>query len=212
MPGVQATESAPTLLEAIKAVEALQERRVALWNEYDEAMDAFFASPPSAPPAPQGAPIEANGHSHSCAHAGPARLAPDQGTISEITRIVASGLLEAGHELRAVQTQLSLPSADQPGPPSPEHASTSESGFGRPDMARILDQIQTGENALLRVVVARDQRRRTEHLEQGHDPALLHPPPTWYAEAQLQIRSLRAEVQEAMVELAAEKAELSLSE
>lgn len=226
------SSAAPTLLDALRAVEALQERRVAVWHEYDDAMNAFFAAPPApnhfntASPLPNGethntSTSEAipNGSApHSCAeaaaqgqgHGHGVSLAPDAGTISEITRIVASGLLESGHELRAIQTQLRLPV--DPAPEGPERSSLDhlDRGFGRPDLAQVLEQIQSSENALLRITVERDQRRRTEHLASGQDPASLHPPPTWFSDAQANIRSIREDVHEAMQELAAEKAEVAL--
>lgn len=229
----------PSVLDALRKVEALQERRVALWHEYDDAMNAFFAAPPAhtsstsdamgrrhteesnhanvqahpsscAAVAGQG---QAHQHSHqqgSCS----STLPPDTGTITEITRIVATGLLEVGHELRSIQIQLGLPLAPEQGSTSPSHGGPEAGqeqdwGLGRSDLARVLDQIQEGENALLRETVARDQRRRSDHLRIGQDPALGTPPPTWWAQSQAEIRSLRDQVQGAMMELAAEKAELT---
>ena len=112
-------------------------------------------------------------------------------------QITTQALIECGHRLRTIQTELA-------------HSTS-------PELARLVDQIQAKENALLRAVVGRDQLRKTtlkpaaeaESEEQRDDAG----------EAKERIRELdegvkeiRAEIGELMQEVYAESVELQLAE
>ena len=245
----------PTLLEALQAFKQAQERRVAHWAEYEEAMKAFFE-----PSAGQKSDADADEEEESGASTIRRRRGPingsqnleestegsasndqhthydaqlrtlDEGVMSQILRLVTTGLLECSHEVRAIQIELAAPrSADATSPlgamddgaevrstPSITGTAAGEGEMSlkspqprpaeliRPDLAAIIGSVQDLENALLRQIVQRDQARRLERIESDSVTNTSED----IAQAQREIARIKGEITEKMQEINAEMAEL----
>ncbi|KDN52276.1 hypothetical protein K437DRAFT_254464 [Tilletiaria anomala UBC 951] len=197
-----------SLLEALQAFEVAQRRRVAHWKEYHEAMLAFtqgqLTNSVSASNDLAGDTIEPrylNGNATKepfsasgppSNHYDPAPRSIDEGVMTQILRLVTSGLLECSHEVRAIQIELQ-----------------SQASFNRPDLAEVVSSVQDLENSLLRKIVARDQALRLEALEAGSpSTGLARDRSEDVAEYQEQIAHIKQEIMERMQDISAEIAEL----
>ncbi|PWN23452.1 hypothetical protein BCV69DRAFT_119924 [Microstroma glucosiphilum] len=177
------------VLSILRTFLETQQRRVGLWNEYEEAMEghlrAVKAEKDQATSGANGAPTRGpltNGHiestatssteHHSESHAHgsshydstPLPLS-DPALLARIISLVTSGLLDCAHETRTIALELGSPSsaaegtAASPTPPS-SNAAASAPFEPRPDLARTIGKIQDLENSVLRKIVRRDQLRR----------------------------------------------------
>lgn len=202
--------SSSTPLELLKAVKEVQERRISVWREYDDAFDTFlgpassFASPgpvngslnsdsqPSRGSQPESE--TANG-SRGCSGCSTTTVPLSEDLLAQILQFTTQALIECGHRLRAIQTELAHSSA--------------------PNLATLADRIQTKENALLRTVVQRDQLRKTtfkpseETRDADRDEAEAK---ERIAELDGQVKETRGEISELMQEVYAESLELQLAE
>ncbi|GAC98697.1 protein transporter [Pseudozyma hubeiensis SY62] len=145
-----ATDGEPsTPLSLLRAVTEVQERRISIWREYDDAFDQFLdpaqSSSTSAP-----APVNGSQNNDSsstttngrgCAGCSTTTVPLSSRLLAQILQLTTQALIECGHRLRAIQTELS-------------HST-------HPELATLVDRIQSKENALLRNVVQRDQLRKT---------------------------------------------------
>ncbi|PWN53749.1 hypothetical protein IE53DRAFT_383746 [Violaceomyces palustris] len=171
-----------TLL-ALKSFKECQERRVAHWNEYEDAMKTHLS--PSANRVAEREPRGVHGEAteldprmtgsslndpgqillnHSCsahdhgsngAGVGSGR-GIDDGVMKEILRLVTEGLISCSHEARAIQTEL-----------------LTNPRLNRSDLSEMVGGIQDLENKVLKNIVRRDQLRRLEVLDLASSP---HPP------------------------------------
>ncbi len=114
--------------------------------------------------------------------------------------ITTQALIECGHRLRTVQTELA-------------HSTT-------PELASLVDRIQARENALLRSVVARDQLRKStlkpvqtqSEVEAGGTETDEEQAKEKIQELDAQVKETRGEIAELMQEVYAESVELQLAE
>lgn len=142
-----ATDGEPsTPLSLLRAVTEVQERRISIWREYDDAFDQFLDPAHStSPPAPvngsQNNDSSTTTNGRGCAGCSTTTVPLSSRLLAQILQLTTQALIECGHRLRAIQTELS-------------HSS-------HPELATLVDRIQTKENALLRNVVQRDQLRKT---------------------------------------------------
>lgn len=206
----EAAAGPSTALEALQAFKEAQERRVAHWQEYDEAMKHYdenatprLANPNSSSndageirdmPADssiaqsanqqnqgQGRGCGAGGHAHGHYDEGPLPISDE--LMAKILSLVTSGLLDCSHAVRAVETELR------------------SSRLHRPDLADLVGKIQSLENAVLRATVSRDQTRRRAKLEARDLDADI-------SASQITVQETRQEIAEVMAEINAEMAEL----
>lgn len=117
-----------------------------------------------------------NDHYHSVA------LPMTDAIFSKILALVTSGLLDCSHSARAIETEL-------------------RTALQRPDLARMVGQVQDEENVVLRSVVERDQNKRIAKLE-GRDLTDV------IQQSNQQINQARERIQGSMEDIAAEMAEL----
>ncbi len=235
-----------TLLQALQAFKEAQARRVAHWQEYEEAMKAFFKDADLAAggsssggsgssntrgpvngsrnndaadePSNTTAAEAAHAHSHSHSHYDPPPRSIDDGVMTQILRLVTSGLLECSHEVRAIQIELGGPTSSSSSTAAAADAAgtTAETGasstqFNRPDLAKLVGSVQDLENALLRKIVQRDQARRLASLASPSAEADADGNGSKEAEvrqAQRDIAGIKEEINEKMQEVNAEIAEL----
>ncbi|SJX66123.1 uncharacterized protein SRS1_13557 [Sporisorium reilianum f. sp. reilianum] len=206
------TESAgaSTPLELLKAVKEVQERRISVWREYDDAFDTFLH--PTAPSSAQ-APVNGsqnNAHPHStaetsasehdssngrgCAGCSSTTVPLSADLLAQILQITTQALIECGHRLRTIQTELAHSAA--------------------PSLATLVDRIQTKENALLRSVVQRDQLRKTTLMptEGGAERDDSGEAAERIAQLDETVKEIRVEIAELMQEVYAESVELQLAE
>lgn len=191
---------------ALKAVKSTQEKRVAFWAEYEDALGAHLAVPLSEggesgrgeregagarDPDGEGQELangsvsghgHDHGHGHSHGHYDPPPRGLDDVVMVEVLRLVTQGLLDCSHTLRTLETEL-------------------RTTLARPDLARLAGQIQDGENELLRTTVRRDQLRKVARLEERD------------AEEEVraldgEVKRLRESIGELMQEVNAEMAEM----
>ncbi len=192
-------ESASTPLELLKAVKEVQERRVAVWREYDDAFDTFL-SPSSSSSLPVNGsqnnpdPIPTSDSSgRGCAGCSTTTIPLSEDLLAQIMQITTQALIECSHRLRSIQTEL-------------DHSSA-------PHLARLVDAVQTKENALLRSVVQRDQLRKTTlkpaagEVERDDEEAKSR-----IAQLDGDVKSVRGEIAELMQEVYAESVELQLAD
>ena len=189
-----------TPLDLLKAVKEVQERRVSVWREYDDAFDTFLYPPSSAstvPPPINGPqnnadhnPSETESAGRGCSACSSTTIPLSEDLLAQILQITTQALIECGHRLRTIQTELS-------------HSSS-------PNLANLVDCIQSQENALLRSVVQRDQLRKTlikpmegESVRDDADEAKAK-----IAELQATVKSIRDEIGELMQDVYAESLEL----
>ena len=199
-----------TPLEMLKAVKEVQERRISVWREYDDAFDTFLNSDTAASNSASNGPVNGslnNAHASDRHRAEPTSEAAGQrcagcststvplsaDLLAQILQITTQALIECGHRLRAIQTELAHSEA--------------------PALAQLVDRIQTKENALLRNVVQRDQLRKTtlrptEDEEARDDEAAKHT----IAQLDASVKTTRAEIAELMQEVYAESVELQLAQ
>ncbi|PWN32185.1 uncharacterized protein FA14DRAFT_182097 [Meira miltonrushii] len=202
----QNTAGPQSALEALKAFKEVQERRIAHWKEYDEALEHYERTnlnaetrddadeeeettstsqtqqvPHRCGPQPgshssNGTSASHNDHYHSVA------LPMTDEIFSKILSLVTSGLLDCSHSARTIETEL-------------------RTALQRPDLARMVGQVQDHENSVLRKIVERDQTKRIAKLE-GRDlnDAIQF--------SNQQINQARERIQESMEDIAAEMAEL----
>uniref|UniRef100_V5E6H1 Uncharacterized protein n=2 Tax=Kalmanozyma brasiliensis (strain GHG001) TaxID=1365824 RepID=V5E6H1_KALBG len=108
-------------------------------------------------------------------------------------QITTQGLIECGHRLRAIQTELAHSNA--------------------PQLAPLVDAIQNRENTVLRKVVERDQLRKTTlkpedgQVERDEDEARER-----IKALDEEVKLVRTEIAELMQEVYAESVELQLAE
>lgn len=208
---IASSTSTSTPLELLKAVKEVQERRISVWREYDDAFDTFLnpSSPSSAGPVngslntdshpTHTAEVESettpNGNGRGCSGCSTTTVPLSEDLLAQILQITTQALIECGHRLRAIQTELS-------------HSTS-------PNLATLADKIQTKENAFLRSVVQRDQLRKTtlmpsqEASDGERDEAEAK---ERIAELNNQVKETRGEIQELMQEVYAESLELQLAE
>ncbi|EST05866.2 hypothetical protein PSEUBRA_004914 [Kalmanozyma brasiliensis GHG001] len=194
------TPSSP--LELLKAVKEVQERRIAVWHEYDDAFDTFLSHVPSSPSDPingsqndaPSAPHDANEESTGrCAGCSTTTVPLSDRLLAQIMQITTQGLIECGHRLRAIQTELAHSNA--------------------PQLAPLVDAIQNRENTVLRKVVERDQLRKTTlkpedgQVERDEDEARER-----IKALDEEVKLVRTEIAELMQEVYAESVELQLAE
>jgi hypothetical protein len=189
-PGDEASGSTP--FELLRAVKEVQERRISVWREYDDAFDTFLSPTSTSGPVngsqnPTPTPIDhevdaegsngvANG-GRGCAGCSTATVPLTEELLAQILQITTQALIECGHRLRTIQTELAHSSA--------------------PQLATLADRIQTRENALLRATVQRDQLRKSVLKPNTDSPAQ-----TDEDEARQSIASLDAQVQQTKADLA----------
>lgn len=241
------TTTGSTPLELLKAVKEVQERRISVWREYDDAFDTFLnpsassSSSSSNPNGPVNGSLNNASHdshhasnSHSSPSANPNRNIDDspdaeqeqsagqrcagcststipfsEDLLAQILQITTQALIECGHRLRSIQTELS-------------HTTS-------PGLATLVDQIQSKENALLRSVVHRDQLRKitlkpssatttttsaaaaaetvSENAERDEEAAKQE-----IAQLDAKVTQIRADIAELMQDVYAESLELQLAE
>jgi len=197
-----------TPLELLKAVKEVQERRVAVWREYDDAFDTFL-DPSSSSSSTTAGPVNGSqntaSHPHpttdenlgrGCAGCSTSTIPLTEDLLAQIMQITTQALIECGHRLRTIQTELA-------------HSTS-------PELARLVDQIQAKENALLRAVVGRDQLRKTT-LKPAEAEGGLERDDAGEAEERIRemdedVKEIRAEIGELMQEIYAESVELQLAE
>ncbi|TKY86063.1 hypothetical protein EX895_004888 [Sporisorium graminicola] len=205
------TATVSTPLELLKAVREVQERRISVWREYDDAFDTFLNPTNSSTIQ---APVNGS-HNNSDTHSTAEPSAPGSGPstgrgcagcssttvplsadlLAQILQITTQALIECGHRLRTIQTELA-------------HSDS-------PSLATLVDQIQLKENALLRSVVQRDQLRKTTLKPSEDDEAERDDGEEARAKiAQLDeaVKEIRAEITELMQEVYAESLELQLAD
>ncbi|CAO1629372.1 unnamed protein product [Parajaminaea phylloscopi] len=114
----------------------------------------------------------AHSHGHPHSHYDSTRLPLDDELMSRIISLVTSGLLDCGHETRAIAVELAHNTAWQQQqqdtssasvsalPPSPSSSSSTPTPSRAREMSRLVGQVQDRENEVLRKVVQRDQLRR----------------------------------------------------
>lgn len=147
--GDASTSSTP--LELLRAVKEVQERRISVWHEYDDAFETFLRPSTAVHAAPingsqNNVPLATASETdfssgRGCAGCSSTTLPLSEDLLAQILQITTQALIECGHRLRTIQTELA-------------HSSS-------PELANLVDQIQAKENALLRNVVQRDQLRKT---------------------------------------------------
>lgn len=174
-----------TPLELLKAVREVQERRVALWREYEDAFTIFLAPRSNAvsSSAVTTASVE-NGSNRGCAADTMGQLGTpiSEDLLAQILQITTQGLIECSHRLRSIQLEL-------------RHTTS-------PNLAALIDSIQTHENTLLRSIVHRDQLRRSSAqnpVDTSADVDRLY----------TTIQATRSALNELMQEVAAETADLA---
>ncbi|CDR99838.1 uncharacterized protein SPSC_01782 [Sporisorium scitamineum] len=201
--------AASTPLKLLKAVKEVQERRISVWREYDDAFDTFLNPTDSSSPQ---APVNSSQNNHSHSTANPPASEPDTSTgrgcagcssstiplsadlLAQILQITTQALIECGHRLRTIQTEL-------------VHSDSS-------NLAHLVDRIQTKENALLRSVVQRDQLRKTmlkpneDEVERDDDEEASER----IAQFDETVKEIRTEIAELMQEVYAESLELQLTD
>lgn len=177
-------ESTP--LELLKAVKEVQERRVALWREYDDAFSIFLSptnGAATADPVIENGTSTGRGCAADAAHSSATGAAPiSEDLLTQILQITTQGLIECSHRLRSIQLEL-------------RHSPL-------PHLAILTDSIQTHENTLLRSIVQRDQLRRSAaQSEVDTTPDI--------DRLQTEIQETRTALGELMQEVAAETADLA---
>lgn len=197
-----------TPLELLKAVKEVQERRVAVWREYDDAFDTFLD--PSSSSSTTSGPVNgsqntASHPSHTsdessgrgCAGCSTSTVPLSEDLLAQIMQITTQALIECGHRLRMIQTELA-------------HSTS-------PELARLVDRIQAKENALLRAVVGRDQLRKTTLKPGAEAESEVQRDDAGEAEERIReldegVKEIRAEIGELMQEVYAESVELQLAD
>lgn len=191
--------TASTPLELLKAVKEVQERRVAVWREYDDAFDTFLS-----PSSSSSLPVNGSQHNpdpvsyaetsgRGCAGCSTTTIPLSEDLLAQIMQITTQALIECSHRLRIIQTELNHSSA--------------------PHLARLVDAVQLKENALLRNVVQRDQLRKTTlrpalgEVERDDEEARGR-----IAQLDGEVKSVRGEIAELMQEVYAEGVELQLAD
>lgn len=189
-------------------IKEVQERRVAHWKEYDEALEHYERTNLNVIESEEVAPgneeeIESSVHSQQISHrCGPqptshltngsstahndhyhsVALPMTDAIFSKILALVTSGLLDCSHSVRAIETEL-------------------RTALQRPDLARMVGHVQDDENKVLRNTVERDQNKRLAKME-GRDLTDV------IGQSNEQIKQARERIQESMEEISAEMAEL----
>lgn len=201
------TASCSTPLELLKAVKEVQERRVAVWKEYDDAFDTFLNPSPSSSSGPINGSLNTASSSNpdassteeeetrgrGCAGCTTTTVPLSEDLLAQILQITTQALIECGHRLRSIQTELAHSTA--------------------PSLATLIDRIQTKENALLRSLVQRDQLRKVtlkpqaEAAERDDEEAKerIH-------KLDEEVKQARVDIAELMQEVYAESLELQLAE
>ncbi|SPO32287.1 uncharacterized protein UTRI_02844 [Ustilago trichophora] len=205
---------AATPLDLLKAVKEVQERRVAVWREYDDAFDTFLhPSSASATNGPvngslnntdthpshpsssdEGDTANASTNGQRCAGCSTSTVPLSEDLLAQILQITTQALIECGHRLRSIQTELAHSTAT--------------------GLAGLVDKIQTKENELLRNVVQRDQLRKTTlrptaQSEEERDEAEAN---GRIEEYDGKVQQVRGEIAELMQEVYAESIELQLAQ
>lgn len=209
--GTTEASASSTPLELLKAVKEVQERRISVWREYDDAFDTFLNpsstssssgpvngslntdSHPSHPS--QSTSSESNTTSGRCSGCSTTPIPLSEDLLAQIVQITTQALIECSHRLRSIQTELS-------------HSPS-------PNLATLADRIQTKENALLRTIVQRDQLRKTtlkpfqETTNGDRDEAEAK---ETIARLDQEVKKTRREIAELMQEVYAESLELQLAQ
>lgn len=199
-----ATAGPSTALEALQAFKEAQERRVAHWQEYDEAMRHYDDSTPrlqqassndageirtGPTPSSEAASTsgQGQGRGRGCGHGSSSHY--DEGPLpisdelmAKILSLVTSGLLDCSHTVRTVETEL-------------------RTALSRSDLADLVGKVQALENTVLRSIVERDQNKRRARLEARDLDADIQA-------SEATVRQTRQEIAEVMTEINAEMAEL----
>lgn len=162
-------QGAPSVLAALQTFKATQERRVATWSEYEDAIRVHLNTSQSNSShvesqndagerrtkddeendqisSSQGLQECSHSHGNGASHdhyQSPQSI--NNNVMSEILRLVTSSLLDCSHESRVIQTEL-------------------ETKFQRKDLSDLVGRIQDLENKLLRNIVERDQIRKIDQL------------------------------------------------
>jgi len=174
----------------------VQERRVAHWKEYDEALEHYERTNlnvenNNTPEEDEESTSQTQQiqhrcgpqtNSHSSNHYHSVELPMTDAVFSKILALVTSGLLDCSHSARAIETEL-------------------KTALQRTDLARLVGQVQDQENIVLRKVVERDQNKRIAKIE-GRDLNDV------IQQSNQQINQARERIQEKMEDIAAEMAEL----
>lgn len=152
---VDESVASSTPLELLKAVKEVQERRIAVWREYDDAFHSFLHPPTSPSTGPVNGSLNnldadtlagaesgsGSGSGRGCAGCSRSAIPLTEDLLAQIVQLTTQALIECAHRLRSIQTELA-------------HSNM-------PNLAALVDRIQTKENTLLRTVVHRDQLRKT---------------------------------------------------
>lgn len=171
-----------------------QQRRVNLWKEYEDAMEAHLSSRETLPDQEEQTPQGTQGH-----YASEAVSLQDPTLMTRIISLVTSGLLDCSHETRTIALQLNDDGSDS------ESEGQRQSTY-RPDMARLIGKIQDTENEVLRCIVKRDTIRRTA---KGEERELSAQEQEEVQESTRLVQRLREEkVQELVDEIRAEMTDL----
>lgn len=188
-------------LQLLKAVKEVQERRIAVWREYEDAFDTFLSQSASSVSAPvngsqnDAPPPHIEGEeSGRCAGCSTTTVPLSERLLAQIMQITTQALIECGHRLRAIQTELA-------------HSIT-------PQLATLVDSIQSKENTLLRTIVSRDQLRKTtiKPVDTPTETQTDHQAIQTIAALDTEVQATRAEITELMQEIYAESLELQLAD
>ncbi|SNX83491.1 uncharacterized protein MEPE_02198 [Melanopsichium pennsylvanicum] len=206
--------TASTPLELLKAVKEVQERRIAIWREYDDAFNTFldpssssssssFLSNTKPVNGSLNIPFSSSSSSQSVSHSwsiqdqtvennGPRCVDCSNTTVPisenllvQILQITTQALIECGHRLRTIQTELNHSSA--------------------PKLGLLVDKIQINENKLLRCIVHRDQLRKLTLNSDQHQ----HEKST-ITQLDQQVNLFRQQLSELIQDVYAESVELQL--
>lgn len=198
------SEAPSTPLELLKAVKEVQERRISVWREYDDAFSTYLNPSSSIDNGPVNGSQNGSSASNAdgqtatgigCAGCSTSPIPLSEDLLAQILQITTQALIECSHRVRAIQTELA-------------HSTV-------PDLAGLVDRIQGKENALLRKVVERDQLRKTTLKPQGRENGAHRVEAgaqERIKELDRDVQAIRAEVGELMQEVYAELAELQVAD